>query len=385
MTDTPGRSPTARLVPLDWMRGLVMILMAIDHSFDAFNGGRLFTDSARMYQPGAPLPAAQFLTRWITHLCAPTFLFLAGTGLAFTVAKLRGQGRREAEIDRYILVRGAIIAAFELWISFFVMSGWKLLLQVLYGIGSSYLCMVALRRLPDRLAGALALALIVGLEAVIGAFSAGGAAPSWPLALLLTGGFRTHVLIAYPTLPWLAIFLLGWAWGRWLLTHPARRNRLPHNLTLAGLGALAVFAVIRGLNGYGNLGLLRGGNDPGSILQWLHVSKYPPGLSYVSLELGIAFLCLAALFHWQRRRDDDSRPAFAPGGLVLTLGQTPMFFYLLHFPLLILSARLLGLRERLGLGAAYLGAAAVVIALYPACRWYRGYKAAHRDGWPRYI
>jgi uncharacterized membrane protein len=200
MTDTPGRSPTARLVPLDWMRGLVMILMAIDHSSDAFNGGRLFTDSARMYQPGAPLPAAQFLTRWITHLCAPTFLFLAGTGLAFTVAKLRGQGRREAEIDRYILVRGAIIAAFELWISFFVMSGWRLLLQVLYGIGSSYLCLAALRRLPDRLAGALAIALIVGAEAVIGAFSAGGAAPSWPLALLLTGGFRTHVLIAYPTL-----------------------------------------------------------------------------------------------------------------------------------------------------------------------------------------
>jgi uncharacterized membrane protein len=396
MTGTPGRSPTARLVPLDWMRGLVMILMAIDHSSDAFNGGRLFTDSARMYQPGAPLPAAQFLTRWITHLCAPTFLFLAGTGLAFTVAKLRGQGRREAEIDRYILARGAIIAAFELWISSFVMSGWKLLLQVLYGIGSSYLCMVALRRLPDRLAGALAIALIVGVEAVIGAFSAGGAAPSWPLALLLTGGFRTHVLIAYPTLPWLAILLLGWAWGRWLLAHPAGRARLPRHLTLAGLGALAVFAVIRGLDGYGNLGLLRGGPDPSSVVQWLHVSKYPPSLSYVSLELGIAFLCLAALFHWQARATRPGgpgaglgsrgpRPAFAADGLVLTLGQTPMFFYLLHFPLLILSARLLGLRERLGLGAAYLGAASVVIALYPACRWYRGYKAAHRDGWPRYI
>jgi uncharacterized membrane protein len=394
MTATPGPSPTARLVPLDWMRGLVMILMAIDHSSDAFNGGRLFTDSARMYQPGAPLPAAQFLTRWITHLCAPTFLFLAGTGLAFTVAKLRGQGRREAEIDRYIVVRGVIIAAFELWISFFVLSGWRLLLQVLYGIGSSYLCMVALRRLPDRLAGALAIALFVGLEAVIGAVSAGGAAPAWPLALLLTGGFRTHVLIAYPTLPWLAILLLGWAWGRWLIAHPSGRSRLPRKLALAGLGALAVFGVIRALNGYGNLGLLRGGHDPGSVVQWLHVSKYPPSLSYVSLELGLAFLCLAALFHRQERAarrpeggpgPGGPRPAFAPHGLVLTLGQTPMFFYLLHFPLLILAARLLGLREHLGLGAAYLGAALVVTALYPACRWYRGYKAAHRGGWPRYI
>jgi uncharacterized membrane protein len=380
MIDAPQRRPTARLGPLDWMRGLVMVLMAIDHSSDAFNGGRLFTDSARMYRPGAPLPAAQFLTRWITHLCAPTFLFLAGTGLAFTVAKLRGQGRREAEIDRYILVRGVIIAAFELWISFFVMRGWTLLLQVLYGIGSSYLCMIGLRRLPDRVAGALAIASIVGVEALIGAVSRGGAPASWPLALLLTGGFYTHVLIAYPTIPWLAILLLGWAWGRRLLTHPAGRDRLARHLALAGLGTLALFGVVRGLNGYGNLGLPRGGDDPGSVVQWLHVSKYPPGLSYVSLELGIAFLCLAALFYFQQRRG-----AFAPDGLFMTLGQTPMFFYLLHFPLLISSARLLGIRERFGLGAAYLGAALVVAALYPACRWYRTYKAAHRDGWPRYI
>jgi uncharacterized membrane protein len=377
---TAGPSPahqTARLAPLDWMRGLVMILMALDHSSDAFNGGRLFTDAAFLYHPGAPLPAAQFLTRWITHLCAPTFLFLAGVGLAFTVAKQRDQGTGARGIDRYIFVRGIVIAAFELWISLFVMPKGKLLLQVLYGIGSSYLLMIPLRRLPDRVAVALALGLVVGGEALIGLAGVGvrSAAPL-PLALLLTGGNRPPLVIAYPTLPWLAILLLGWVWGRRLLARPAARERLAGQLALAGLASLLIFAIVRGANRYGNLGLLREGS---SLVQWLHVSKYPPSLTYVALELGIACLCLSALFAFARAR------TFRPNGLVLTLGQTPMFFYLLHFPLLILAARVLGVEGRLGLGAAYLGAALVIVALYPACRWYRGYKAAHRAGWPRYI
>ncbi|HMC95333.1 MAG TPA: heparan-alpha-glucosaminide N-acetyltransferase domain-containing protein [Polyangia bacterium] len=372
-----GPSPTARLAPLDWMRGLVMILMAIDHSSGAFNGGHLFTDAAFLYRPGAPLPAAQFLTRWITHLCAPTFLFLAGVGLAFTVAKRRDRGASAGAIDRYILVRGVIIAAFELWISFFVMPKGKILFQVLYGIGSSYLFMIPLRRLPDRAAIVLGLALVVGGEALTGLLAPGGhTAPPLVLALLLTGASRPHLLIAYPTIPWLTILLLGWGWGRRLLTRPAAREGLAGKLALAGLVALLIFAVVRGVNGYGNMGLPRYGS---SVVQWLHVSKYPPGLSYVSLELGIAALCMSGLFAFGRTH------AFRPNGLVLTLGQTPMFFYLLHFPLLILSARILGVEHHLGLGAAYLGAALVVAALTPACRWYRGYKAVHRAGWAGYI
>ena len=88
-----------------------------------------------MWHPGAPLPAAQFLTRWITHLCAPTFLFLAGTSLAFTVSRQEASGDRPAAIDRYIFLRGVVIAAFELWISFTVMGHGRFIFQVLYGIG----------------------------------------------------------------------------------------------------------------------------------------------------------------------------------------------------------------------------------------------------------
>ena len=93
-SDAVHARAASRLAALDWMRGLVMVLMAIDHSSDAFNAGRLFTDAAFMWHPGAPLPAAQFLTRWITHLCAPTFLFLAGTSLAFTVSRQEASGDR---------------------------------------------------------------------------------------------------------------------------------------------------------------------------------------------------------------------------------------------------------------------------------------------------
>ena len=374
----PARARAAsRLPALDWMRGLVMVLMAIDHSSDAFNAGRLFTDSARMYHAGAALPAAQFLTRWITHICAPTFLFLAGTSLAFTVSRQVAAGDRPRDVDRYVLVRGLVIALFELWISLTVIGHGRFVLQVLYGIGTSYMLMVPLRRLPDRAAPILALAFIAVSELLVRGASSAQVAESWPVSLLLTGGFRGRVIVAYPTLHWLAILLLGWSWGRRLVTAPASRARAARDATRAGLVGLAVFAALRAANGYGNMLLLR---QSWSLVEWLHVSKYPPSITYDALELGLMALILAAFF-----RLAEARRAASPNSVLMVLGQTPMFFYLLHFPLLVGGSRLMGVNEKLGLGATYLGAAAVVALLYPVCRWYRGYKAAHRTGWPRFI
>ena len=375
-TDAAGARAASRLVALDWMRGLVMVLMAIDHSSDAFNGGRLFTDAAFMWHPGAALPAAQFLTRWITHICAPTFLFLAGTSLAFTVSRQVASGDRPAAIDRYIVVRGVIIAAFELWISFLVMPPGKLIFQVLYGIGSAYVLMAPLRRLPDRAAPFVALTLIAASELIVGAATPHGPPTSLPAMLLLTGGSYGRLIIAYPTLHWLAILLLGWSWGRRLVTVPSARTTAARDLARAGVAALALFVVLRALNGYGNMGLLR---DSWAPLQWLHVSKYPPSITYDALELGLMALILAGLFTLAAKRTPR------PNSLLMVLGQTPMFFYLLHFPLLVQSARLLGIEKKYGVDSAYLGAAAVIAVLYPVCRWYRGYKAAHRSGWVRYV
>jgi uncharacterized membrane protein len=359
------------------MRGLVMVLMAVDHSSDAFNAGRVFTDSVNYYHPGMPLPIAQFLIRWVTHLCAPTFLFLAGVGLAYTVKKERARGKTEGSIDAYLFKRGLLIAACELWISYFVMPKGAVLFQVLYAIGTSFLFMIPLRRLPNKLAFALAVGAIASLELLSGSLKAhfGAHVPLWA-TLLFVPGNPSPLVVAYPTLHWLALMLLGFALGNHLIVRPRSERTLSRQLLALGAAFLLCFAVVRGLNAYGNMWLYR---ENGSLVQWLHVSKYPPGIAYVSLELGICFLCLALFFAITARHTPRK------SNLLLVLGQTPMFFYLLHFPLLVLSAKALHVESKLGIGAAILGAAAVVAVLYPACRAYRSYKSAHKHSWLRYI
>jgi uncharacterized membrane protein len=373
---SPAAAPGHRLHAIDWMRGLVMVVMALDHSSAEFNAGRLFTDGTFTYQPGTPLPAAQFLTRWVTHLCAPTFVFLAGTSLALQIDRRVAKGDTPWAIDRYLVTRGLVIAGFELWVSLFWMPPGRLLLQVLYAIGTSYVAMTGLRRLPTAGLAAVALAVVTLGEAVTGAFGWGPPATT-PLAaaLLLVPGRRGSLIVAYPTLHWLAILLLGWVLGRLLVRRPDPRV-VSRGLALSGLGLLGVFAVVRGANAYGNMGLYREGS---SLVQWLHVSKYPPSLSFDALELGLMALALAGLTLAETRVVASER------GLLTVLGRTPMFFYLLHIPVLVLTAHGLGVASRLGLGATFGFAVAVVVALYPLCLVYGRYRAAHPRGWTRYV
>jgi uncharacterized membrane protein len=366
-----------RLVPIDWMRGIVMVLMAVDHSSEAFNAGRLFTDSFFFYQRGTPLPVAQFLTRFITHLCAPTFVFLAGTGLAFTVDHQKKKGQSAWAIDRDIATRGVVVALFELWISWFVVPPNTWLLQVLYAIGISFLFMVPLRRLPTGVALGAALFLVAAGEALVG-LCVGSDPAHIPLALalLVVGGERPPLIIGYPPIHWTAMMLLGWVWGRTLIAKNPAPSRIARQLAIWGAGAMAVFAVVRAANSYGNMLLYR---EDHSLVQWLHVSKYPPSITYTTLQLGIMALIMAALFRLTSER------APRGDGWLVTLGRTPMFFYLLHFPLLVGASTVLGLHHQLGLVATYAGAACVVVVLYPACRWYRPFKASGRHIWTRYI
>ena len=366
---------TVRLPPLDWMRGLVMILMAVDHASGVFNAGRLMTDGVVLYRPGMALPPAQFLTRWVTHLCAPTFVFLAGTALALSVEGRRARGASVAAVDRFILTRGLFIAALDpVWMSWVFTPG-QVLLQVLYAIGGSLIAMVWLRRLGDGWLLALALFLMSGGEALTGlALLATGGEATLPLALVLTGGQLGRLIVAYPLLPWLAVMMLGWSFGR-VLSRSARPERL---LAAGGAAALSLFGIVRGLNGYGNMRLLR---EDGSVVQWLHVSKYPPGLAYAALELGVMALCLAALFLLARRLPAAARRLHP----LLVLGQTALLFYLLHVHALTLAAWALGASHRGGLVATYAAAAGTVVLLYPLCARYRRYKLAHPDGWARYV
>ncbi len=144
---------------------------------------------------------------------------------------------------------------------------------------------------------------------------------------------------------------------------------------MAGAVLLATFAVLRGLNGFGNVLLYRA---DGSVAQWLHVSKYPPSLTYDGLELGIGALLLAALF-----RITAKRPGFAAP--VRALGQVALFYYLLHIHLVMVVAEVTGLRGKFGPGGAFCGAAFALLALAPACAWYRKYKAANPGGWRQYV
>jgi uncharacterized membrane protein len=375
----PPAPAASRLGAVDVLRGLVMVLMTVDHASGAFNAGRLMLDSAGSYHPGTALDPAQFYTRWVTHLCAPTFVFLAGLSLSLSVERRRARGEPAAAQGRFLITRGLFIAACDpLWMSWaFGMPPGKLLLQVLYAIGASFVVMAGLRHLPRPWLGALAAATLVGHEALASLVQPLAGGPlGRALVLLVTGGQAGPFVVAYPLLPWLAVMALGYAVGG--LMDGEGAPRLARRFALAGALALALFAVVRGVDGYGNGHLYR---DDGSLIQWMHVCKYPPCLAYLALELGLMALLLALFLQLS---GDDGKSPRGLGWLAL-LGQTAFFFYLLHAHLLHGVARVLGLERHAGLAATYAAAALTVAALVPLCAVYRRYKAAHPAGWTRYV
>lgn len=371
-----------RSVALDWMRGIVMVLMAIDHASGAFNKGRLFTDSFFLYEAGTKLPTLQFFTRWITHICAPTFLFLAGTALALSLKRRERAGESNASIDRYLLTRGLVIALLDpLFISWFWGSG-SIVLQVLYAIGISLILMIPLRRLSTAWLLGTSIGFFLVSELFVGVlFRLNNDEPTLMGALLIHGGVFPHLRVGYPLFPWLAVMMLGFVFGRKLfhIRDSGSPQWSPEKvLFVSGSASLILFGIIRGLNSYGNMMLLR---ENGSLIQWLHVSKYPPSLSFAALELGLMGVILSLLFRLERRAREPIR-LWNP---ILVFGQTALFFYILHITFLEISARVLNLHMKMGLGTAYVATIAVLALLYPCCLWYRRYKTSHPLGWARYL
>ncbi|HSM08495.1 MAG TPA: heparan-alpha-glucosaminide N-acetyltransferase domain-containing protein [Gemmatimonadota bacterium] len=387
-----------RLPAIDWMRGIVMILMATDHASGAYNSGRLVTDSALMYAAGMPLPPLQFFHRWLSHLCAPTFLFLAGTALALSIEKKVGRGESAGSIDRDMFVRGLIILAVDLFfINLFWLPG-AILLQVMYAIGVAMILMIPLRRLPSPALLVIGVAILFAAEwflpdgfvvsnepgSVLGALTLGAGMfdtnleAFGPWAAL---GIPDAFVAGYPVLPWLAMMVFGWVFGRWLL---ARREaddsevQSTRLLAWTGLGALGVYAVIRGFNTFGNQQLYR---LDGSWIQWLHVSKYPPSVAFTALELGLMCLILAGLFVLQRRQGENVNL----DNPVLVFGQTAFFFYVVHIFFYEVTARLLGLHIQEGLLVSTIAMTVGLVVLYPVCLWYRGFKAKHAGTVLRYM
>jgi uncharacterized membrane protein len=310
----------------------------------------------------------------VTHLCAPVFVLLAGASLALSAEKRRGQPGQ----TRFIVTRGLLIAALDpLWMSLGFAGYHAWIFQVLFGIGAAMVCMAALRRLPS----AVLVALAVAIQA-FGELSARvhpEAQPWRALWIFLFSGGQpfNRTFVAYPLVPWLSIMMLGWVLGRWLL-EPRTQLARARALLAVGLGLLLLFLAVRRADGYGNWNLHR---DSFDWLQWLHVSKYPPSITYTALELGLGFCMLAGFM----ALDDPALPrrAFAPLKL---FGATAFFYYLLHIHLMALAELVLSLdTHRDGLAKTWLVAALVLALLAWPCVLYQRYKRAHPDGWTRYL
>jgi uncharacterized membrane protein len=379
-----------RLDVIDWLRGLVIVLMALDHTRDF--AGDMSVDAMDLAKTNVPL----FFTRWVTHLCAPTFVFLAGVGALL----MRGRGRTTGQLSLFLLTRGVWMVVLEVtWIKF-----WWSPYKVDYGtvglavfgaLGAGMVALSALVWLPRWLVGVIGLTIVCGHNAfdwvdkedlgrwqgVWALLHAGGPVP-------IADGFQLWA--AYPWLPWIGVMACGYAAGGvFTLDRPTRRQ----TLATLGLGCLAAFLVLRGGNVYGNPKPWEAQSSPGwNALAILNCQKYPPSLAYLLVTLGVVFLLAAAA-------DREQGP---PGKWVVTFGRVPLFFYLTHLPLIQAFAaavfvagqatgwgRSIEEAIRIGQGVplpgVYLIWATVVFILYWPCRWFAAVKQRNKSVWLSYL
>jgi uncharacterized membrane protein len=324
----------ARVPSIDILRGLVMVLMALDHVRDFFSSARF--DPLDLSQTSAPL----FLTRWVTHFCAPTFVLLAGIS-----ACLMSQRCSRAELSRFLFTRGLWLAMLEVTLmslvwTFNVRYDHGLFLQVIWAIGVSMMVLAVLVHLPMRAIVLCSVVVICGHNFLdrIQPQDFGALAPLW--SVLHVSGPIPHAFVAYPLVPWIAVMSLGYCIGT--LFELPQQQRV-HRFMWLGTAALVAFVVLRAPNVYG---------DPSdwtlqsttlrTLLSFVNVQKYPPSLHYLLITLGVGFLLLAAF-----------EPARGKVGEVLrTFGRVPLLFYVLHVALAHLAAGIVG--YALGFGYALL-------------------------------
>jgi uncharacterized membrane protein len=394
-----------RISSIDIARGLVMVIMALDHSRDFLHGWSR-TNSPTDLAVTTPL---LFFTRWITHFCAPAFVFLAGTSAALAI-----KGSPDPRAARHwLLRRGLVLILLEFTLFNFGLSFdpqfRMLIFEVIGCIGTGFILLSFLSRLPVRFLLPLSIGLIFGLGLLP---TAGGMAPAatneTTLALsariIRTLAFslnafqltpRLLLAIAYPVLPWLGIMLAGFTTIRWFEKPAPDRKKLFLRL---GLFALVLFIALRLTNWYGDPGpWSTQKNSAFTLLSFINVNKYPPSVLFTLMTLGVLFLILATA----EQRDNRATR------ILLVYGRVPLFYFLVHFYLihLIMFAVLFlqGFHPAdlqfgpfqygrpatgggIPIGGVYAIWIAVVIALYPLCRRYGRYKADHPEKtWLRYF
>jgi uncharacterized membrane protein len=395
-----GSAPVAgRLASLDIMRGLVMVIMAIDHTRDFFTNVPFAPETLRFTY------YSLFFTRWITHFCAPLFFFLAGTG-----AYLYGRRRTPQALSHFLLTRGLWLIILEFTLVGFA---WTFLATggffgVIWALGASMVLMAVIVRLPWRWIAVLSTSMIVTHDLFdrVRPQQFGSFAWLWTI-LHVRGGvvlpFHTPQFVLFQIVPWVGVMAAGYALGRLYEIDGSRRNPI---LVRLGMALTIAFILLRTTNLYGNPPVGLGGVSQGdwhlqptvqkTVILFLDVEKYPPSLQFLLMTLGPSFLLLAWL-----ERSSPLRWA----GILVTFGRVPLFFYVLHLYVIHLLAIAVawlchqpvhwlfhgaffrGTPDDYGhsLPFVYLMWIITILILYFPCRRFAALKQRRKDWWLSYL
>jgi uncharacterized membrane protein len=399
MTDTTSL-PRRRLDAIDILRGIVMVIMMIDHTRDFVNAQGFLFDPTDVTQTTVPL----FFTRWITHFCAPLFVFLSGASIY--LQKMRGK----THLSSFLLKRGLWLVLLELTllkvVIWFTLGGTFLwLIQVIWVIGIGMILMAALVRLPTWVSGVVGVAMIA-LHNLADGIRVDQNAPGllqklWivlhqggPLPLWADG---PTVLVLYALIPWVGVMAAGYAFGAVYSLEWPRRRKL---LVQLGTASVLAFVALRYINLYGDPAKwsFQPRGSAMTVASFFNVTKYPPSLIFLCMTLGPGILALAAFEGWQR----ESRVK----DFFRTYGRVPLFYYILQWLWAHTAAIVLGLLAGKSIAYLFRGLPDMyatapkdagfslpvtmlawlvgVFALYPLCKWYAGVKARRKDWWISY-
>jgi len=379
-------SKRVRLESIDVVRGVIMILMALDHVRDFF--GASSVNPTDLAVTTVPL----FFTRWITHFCAPVFFLLTGTGAYLS---LRKKSRRE--LSGFLFTRGLWLIFLEVVVTrslgwFFNFNYHVTALIVLWALGWAMIVLSALVYLPASVVTTFGVVMIATHNLLDPVQSSN---PLW--LILHSPGLLVNlpghiVFVGYPLIPWVGVTAAGYGLGQIYGWPSARRKAF---LLPLGMGLTAAFFILRAINRYGDPQPWAAQKSAAfTIVSFLNTTKYPPSLLYLLMTLGPALLFLWAV-------DADTPQWLRPA---LIIGKVPLFYYLLHIPLIHLLAVAV-CYARYGqvhwmfenalfvqppgwgysLPVVYLVWAGVVLALYPLCRWFAGVKQRRNDPWLSYF
>lgn len=427
---TPAFPSPKRLDSIDLLRGIVMVIMMLDHTRDFIHRDFLMgfdpTDLSRTN-------VVLFFTRWITHFCAPVFVFLAGTGAYLQLAR----GKSKRELSRFLWTRGLWLIVLEVTVIRVAITfnfDYRFLggLQVIWVLGVSMIVLAAWIHLPLRVNAGIGLGMIALHNLLDGIKVQGWQGPESPvpsamakLWMLLHQGFEGFpilwffpspvLFVVYPLIPWVGVMAAGYAFGVVYQWETQRRRRF---LLIVGSFATALFLILRWVNIYGDPKPWSTQNTPiFTMLSFLNVTKYPPSLLFLLMTLGPALLLLrwfeAGTSHEKESKElagpGERRPRSLPGGLrdaLVTFGRVPLFFYIwqwitAHVISVVLhlvagkptswmfdsNAFIFGAPPGVGFGlpVVYGSWIAGILLLYPLCKWFAGVKARRRDWWLSYL